>query len=729
MKKYCVIFSVFLTAFFYSCQQEPLSSIEETIVEKPLEPPPQLEQIWQNLNKDVLTICHPSCKKDLNAYLATHTLSLPTKKTLPLIPYWTTTLQYRPSVKDPYQPFQIRTPIDPKNAKGLLLVLGPLEQPLTELEELKQWWIVQAPSRGNLNYQLLAEKEIWTALHTSYIAFPEAKKSPVILVGTGVAADPALLIANREPWKIHAVAFSGGKLGLNLVNIKNLPVFYFSSSLEGKDPHQTSPWGREHLIDRLQAQGNTHAKVASSLEDAANQALLCKRDPFSIQHTFSHFSDAKVAPWLTIEEKKSTKEKVFVETHRKDSQLFISSKGATCIRVDTSILAKKITQINWNGTTYSLNKNKAFLLLGERPTTLSATPKSKAPSRLIDFFRNEPLYIVYQDQGAESSYLTLTKKVAYKLANLQFTGLKTKQVCLTSFPLSQYLLTPPKEKHRIIVIGQEKNLSPLLEKHPGYYPVKTKQDSVAVNYIHLPIDTRSKDLAYLLTYPPEDNPSLVLAKMLIAENTEALRALSSWYLCATNLYETADVIIFGKKQNTHTSYRIEGSFVFDGFWGCVDTPDIAVSLPSLSRQVWDQTIKEMITEKTKTSFLLLPNCTDPIVSSPTKIGPETLSRFIPEKYFAKIDLGSAGNRVVQRLTNAYQSHYPLADISALYHARKQKQPLITDARILENLQPTERKNLHYTIVPLSLHDMLEEEISIHPTAFGKKILQTKERLL
>lgn len=578
----------------------------------------------------------------------------------------------------------VRTP-QRGDGDAVILLLGELPAPLEDIPWGTNDWLVHIPSRPNLSYQLVAEGDLWGTLDYITATYPLLGNKPWYLVGFKDAADAALVIANEYRYRFRGVAVNGGKMGWNVPNLDHFPVVFF------EEDATDSLWGGRHLIETLQARGNQQAiHVAGGCEEAI-VALSALEPDLGAVYTFDDYRYSVTNPWLQVLAKHTEKEPARIAVLRHDDTLIINAPNVLSARItkDKNTFPNNVSRITFNGETYTFAEALGVMTLGEEQ--LSLPSKADIPSGLLNFFRSEPLYVVYQDAGAPQDFVVQARTVAESFAALQFEGVPRGDVKIPILPLSQYDpdTLPP---HRIIAVGMQDPLQHLLTSREGYLPVRNDKDGVFVNgKPHEMPFYRYGGIACGLTYPPERPSNLRLALLLMASDDKALQALSQQYLSATALYRTADLRLWVEHQGT---YYFAGETTFDGWWGCNDAPSVSLDVPVLTRETWNATLCDILGDTTHGAAVPATLFYSPL-PPPTRLTPATLKKYVGDTHF----------------------------VVAEDRATKTKR-LISVAD-WEALSPEERAHHTAHLFPYSTYEVVMGDFRRDMPSFGRKLLRAR----
>ena len=632
----------------------------------------------------------------------------------------------------PYLLYQIEPEKEPE---AFIIHLG-LSENLPEISPTPAW-IAHIPSREAMNYQLFAEGDFWNILKEIYSKNSELLQLPKILLGTDSGNNAALSFANNYRSSFDAILFSGGSLGLNLPNLDNFPIVY--SPLN--DQSLSTPWGRDFLIKRLQDRGNPYAHTEKDFQTALNKLIsISKKDPSlsNISYVFNNYQHSQAFPWLKVISKNSEAEPVKITVKTMEDELIIEALNAYSLQITKNKkFPKKIEKIRVNGSLYTFTKKTKKLLIGGDHLQLSAK-KNDTPPGFLNFFRNEPLIIVYQDKEEKESFIIKAEELAKSLASLKFSGFPLLNASIEVLPLSSY----KKKKlpvHRAIFIGKHKQLQNILSNDSEYFPIQLKNNAISILNKPLPLpQDKITSTAYGMIYPPEKLGDLKLAMLLSANDTEGLEVLKKNYLSATALYRESDVRLWTKQDK---DFVFSGEFTFDSYWGKTDIPTKVVSIPRQSQQTWNDFLESLVVLYSQTKHKLINSFTSQNLLTPTDLSIASLNSFISEQSFSIISLqggknSSAERKILKKIMNKQKLNFEnlenfeqkiTIDCSSLI---KKKALVLVDNLDLNELSQEERASINYELLPYSLKEITLQSFEKSPEDFSKGLVQMNtEQLL
>ncbi|MFT4553387.1 MAG: hypothetical protein ACI9S8_002025 [Chlamydiales bacterium] len=656
---------------------------------------------------------------------------------LPVISDVIIPLRYKSKFDSHDTQYTIRAPKNSASAKGIFIFLGTEPQSEIPLSSYNVWTI-HIPSRPLMNYQLLAEGDFWKLLEDLSTLYPQIRNIPHFLVGSGEAADAALLIANNYRGHFKGVAFDNSRLALNLPNLDKLPIVLFSN--EHSTP-TSSPWGGIHLISRLQDRGNSQAvAVTGNLEDAANHLLNHTKNEAGIpSFVFEDYQYVQLTPWLKVIGKRSEKDPVKLAVTIQNEALYIKAPNVNALELSLSKeegFPENIKEIHFNRKVFSLAPSsgnpKLFLEDFAYPTWRR---KADSPGGLVNFFRNDPLYVVFQDGFASEEYLQYAKELASQLASLDFFGFPDLGVELPMVPLSLY---DPENLplHRTIVIGQAEIIRPILEDTTGYLPIRFTEKGIKVfDELYTTPSPPANNVAFGMIYPPQQISSLRLALLLAAEDIGGLQAIAKRFTSATSLYDDSDLVIW---YNQGDEYVLTAEETFNGFWQSSESSELLIQTPPHSRNIWESYLHELLIEECQLSKIAITPCTDEFIEIPYRLTHHSLSLMIPEKHFAVVKLqGIIGHKIGNKLIaamddpaligldNVITVNWSSSQASVQFNKmnRNDNFRMVVDASALEALSQEELKILDYRILPYSLREIVLSKITTDKERFGRSFLR------
>lgn len=654
---------------------------------------------------------------------------------LPLLPEFTYPLRFVSVFDSTVTSYRLRIPKDPHQSKSVVLFLGTEEDYLKYGLVDSQTWTLWIPSREGMNYQLIAEADLFGALEQAKELFPQLASLPLYIVGAGNGACPALYLANAYRYRFSGVAFTGGDGLLQLPNLDQFPVTSFSP-----EPHSSTVWSNEQIIDFFKERGNSQAEALNGDLVEALDFLRSSSPSSLLPYQFRNHRHSRVYPWLRILAKKNESEPVHVSVSMEKNTLHIQAPNASGIEItrdSSSQFPQQISKLRFNGEWVSLSRGNQHLRVGEVPYGAHWKQKSSTPGTLYDFFCHDPVCVIYQDDEASDEYLAQAKFIAEQLAKLNLRGLSQTNVQLPLLPLSSY--TPKKQlPHRALFVGMTHKVPQLLESSSStssvpYTPIQLMQRDLYLNQHPLNISLKDADgLAFGLTYPPEDNSSLLLAFALAADDLEGLKALADHYLSVTALYQSSNLNIWIRQKGSYTQTL---TYTFDSYWGTSQIPSQEVAIPVLPRKVWISYLEDLLIQSTNQTMMALSPLINPLAPVPTTLGYRSLSPFIPSQNFCIVRCkGRVGldivNHLLENTRNPHvtgmqqwlkkESETPQLDPQLVGNKSIE---VLMDRDALYFLTPAQRKQISYTPYPYSLQELVSQRARQNPTAMGKELLR------
>lgn len=745
-----IIAMFFLVVFITSCHQKQTANtielqIDQTQPQEIVIEPVQNDIDWLAIQKSIQNL-----PESITKYLSSDWLDLlkqasqnndvsydeiiaqidKNKDQLPILYSLPLSLNHNSIYDNTKLNYCLQAPLSNEGINNLVIILDSYPGYNPTFNNITAWKIF-IPSRPHMNYQLIAEGDFWNILKDLYSIYPHLQNSNHYIVGDNNSADAALLFANRYPSKFTGIAFSGGSLGLDIDNIDNMPITYFHTSYETL----STPWAGPHLIQRLQQRGNLQATISSTNAIDSIQQLITSSTPSpnnSIK--FFDYRYAHVTPWLSITDKISAYDPVNIFINFKDKELSIKTSNAKTVTLNPTLL-NDIENITFNNTNVEATTNQETIVIGnDELLPMSTQKKINAPSGFINFWRNEPLYIVYQDSNASAEYLSLTHEIASKFASVNLLGIPHSDINLPLVPLSQYN-AQDLPNHRIIIIGQHRYIAPILQDQ--YFPISWSTNELLINQRIIPISSPLEKIAYGLNYPPSDESSpLKLAFFLAADDINGLNILSKHYTSATTIFDYEDLRIWSTQQDSN--YNLIMKQTFDGYWEPSPPSLLIAEIPLEPQEIWETFLEEILIEQARCSTLAITNLIDPYISPISRLTHENIDRFIPNKYFARITIDgneniNIGNQLLQNLpedaivmgldeaiTIDPQTQNMLFNETLLI----ENKPLefVVDVATLSALCSDTLNQLDYEILPYSLHEMLLQKLK-NKKEFAKQFMR------
>ena len=615
----------------------------------------------------------------------------------------------------------------------LAIILSAFENSPSKLEN-KNVWRLYLPSRPHLNYQLLAEGDFWGILEDIYQYYPFLKDQKHFLIGSNEAADSALVFANAYPEYFHGIAVSGAKFLWDMPNLDTMPIVTFLAPITR--PHL--PWNSKHFIQRIKSRGNTTAQVVEGSLDKAFAILeTTTKDNNSLKYSFFDYQYAKVTPWLTITNKTSDFDQVHLMAEKEGSKLKLTSQNIYNLQIETKeVESLGFESISFNDQQISFSKSDTSIHLG--PTyTNSYYRKVDAPGGYINFFRNEPLYIVYQDEEAPSNYIEKARNLATRIASFDLRGLPKVSVDLPIMGSREYI-SKSLPKHRAIFIGTSHYLWIFTSIEKDQFPLQWDDEHLILqNRILSDFSSQPDELIFALNFPSKSIASLSLAFLLGGDTLEGLEKLESFYCSATSLFDPFDVRVWGKENK---SYKLLSETMFNGFWEPTQEPVGLIHLPEKEREIWKEVLHEMLVQHTGSPYFILSPLLYP-TNVPNELNISTLKKFIANKHFAVITLQgrdgfSLGSKIL-KLTNQpdifglnrfleFNENTQSFIFKEDMFRKGEGLRLVVEMDILNTLSRSDLNALDVELIPYSLHELLFDWVRTKPQKFANLFLQTTE---
>lgn len=632
--------------------------------------------------------------------------------------------------------YTLKAPLNPSlEQTPLVIFLGTKNDYPQDFSSLNAY-LLFLPPRKKMEYHLLGEGDMWHIIQDLQQLYPQLKRAPYYLVGQGPMADQALLLANRHFGFFSGLAFSAGELSFQLPNLQYLPTCHFPSK------HVSSPWGGKKLIETLKKRGNRQAFVSNQdLRKSLEKLLAFKKDPLNLPpFLFNDYYHASVNPWLRVVGKKSEKDPVIISTRYEDNILYLEGFNISSVEIDRKHeqdFPKSLNQVRLNQHLFSFQKNRGSLYIGTDALEPKWNHKSKKPPHLINFFRNEPIYIIYQNEGAPEKVLNTIEQIADRFSKMRFLGYPEFDVKLPKYSYSQYRLRQFPE-HRAIIIAQEYYASKILQLDHDYLPVKESSQGLLVNGKEY-FGNENSPFAYGLIYPPQAVGSLQLACALVAKDSEGFSTLARHYSKATSLEDTPDLIVWKK---INQEYKRILDKTYNQAWENSEPPTPLIETPPLSEEVWQDYLENIIQEQSMTDKLATSSLIDPFVPIPVQLTYENIASFIPEKFFAVVSLKDWKSiHIVNKLLNAMEN--PLFsgfgnlimqkantkkfEIDRSHNTQIKELTFTLDAKSLSTLSQEELSYIDYSILPYSLREMLIRKIQNQPADFGRELIRLSNK--
>ncbi len=622
----------------------------------------------------------------------------------PLFPGYPVTLHMKSKYDKQPLTFVVRAPLV-EEQQGVTLLLGGIEQYQELLSDRSyKGWLVHIPSRPHLNHQLTAEGDFWQSLKTLTALYPQLQEASTYLVGTDQAADAALLLANHYRYRFSGVAISGGSLGLDLPNLDYLPIASFGHS------KARTPWGGHHLVERIAARGNDQTfSQAPTLSEAL--AFLQAQKPASYSpFVFRDGAHGQIWPGVKTLSRLSEMEAVTATASLNGDVLQVNALNITSLRIDPKRLPEGVHQVLLNDERYLLPKSKSLVQIGEETLPKGWKRKGDTPSGLVNFFRGEPVMVVYQDEAGER-FSEVARNTAEQIAALHFTGLPNDlEIHLPVMKLSQYL-EGSHSPHRLILVATSDRATDFLQESEGYLPFA------------------SRGTTFSLVYPPENRKECLLTWVLASTDPDSLVRLTQERLTLTALFSNYDLAVYPSDREIVTR-------TFDSYWGNSNSSRPSFTIPRQSLSAWQSYLEDMLFNEFSTPAMILSPLAETHVPPPTQLSPTNLHRFLPERHFAVVTLrASASATVANKLLSATESPLLIGLDNFLTDGqfdpiklRKKQKRVVIDAAALSSLSEEERSALHYEILPHSLHELFDLRLQADANAVGRSLIRLGQSL-
>jgi hypothetical protein len=653
-------------------------------------------------------------------------------KAFPLIPELLFDFEMKSSFDQHSFLVKIEMPATLPKDPSLMLVLDnyySYPNPFENLPCIKVYF----PSRPNMNYQLISQRDYKELMASLKKLVPSLEKAPLFLVGWKQSTQGALSLANQFPRDFSGVAVSGMTNQLNYKNLDTVPIICFSSisSLEEQQ------W-MHAFIERLKARGNNKCLLSKdALQPTLKKLLTLQPFPSVLPKThLNSYQQAKVTSWLTITQKQFEVDNASIEANLKASTLNIESENIASISIDTKKLKKLIPNletVSFNNTLYDLSNTPKIWNIPES-TKLSNYAKHKIPSTFLSFYTQEPLQIVYQDNHSSPQFIEKAKDLALRLSKGEFLGTPIFNLKIQSSSLSSYIKNPPKHPHRLIAIGQNKSLEALFSET---FPILFEEDIVSIKEVPQLWSSTLKDTAYSLIYPINPSSSLQLALLLVAEDNEGLESLDNFYNQATALLDPYDVRVWIK--DSEGFYPISQG-CFDSNWEQLSSSESFINIPSLSTEFWNEHLQNLILEKTQHTALI--EASSPITSLqvPSKLTHKQLPLYLPERHFVSLKPFDLQQRnVINYLLKSFPDSLSIVGLDPyLIHNKSSGMfqlsneinyskniSIALDLNLWNKVPQSIKESVELHLIPVSLHEITLKTLKQSPLEFAQDLLHTR----
>lgn len=604
--------------------------------------------------------------------------------------------------------FTLRMPKNPSDISPLILFLGEEGDFPKEIKTPNAWQAF-IPSREAFNYQIIGEGDFLHTINDIEKTYPHLEHVEKIIVGSGNSSRPALYFANFYPHKFQKVAWSGNEDAFEFNNLDEVPISYFNSELAS--PY---PFTGEKLISRLQDRGNSSAYYASDLNNSLEFLLQAKPSKEKM-YSFRDYQHAKVSPWLNILHKISEQDEASLHYEYDHSILNIKATNISHLVLYPKKMPSswELESVNFNGETWTCSRGMKEMILGPL-STLDQLPKNKTamPSSFIDFFRNEPVFVVYQDKNAPRNVLEKIKHCADRVAALDFRGFPNHQIRLPLLSLSEYA-SKKWPKHRIIYWGMEPSFETLLGKGEGFSPINIENGDVYVAgaLVHELQDT-PKSLAYMLSKSIDDGPmASTPACYFISDELEGFSKLESEWLSSTSLYKDHDFEVWAKN---NASYENIASFTFGGFFGNSAPSTFLFHNPFKDKNTWSNILSEYLLSQVPADGVLSYPYFYPIDEVPDEFYIRTMDQFLKNRTFSLLYLnGWEGANLLMELKEQIPEiyRYGLAKLTPNEGANWPSDlqvKIIVDNEVIKKIPEGWLNSFEYTPLPKTLKEIVQK---------------------
>jgi hypothetical protein len=610
----------------------------------------------------------------------------------------------------------LRAPEHDAETAPLVVVMGDDDATAWEGSEA---WVAHIPSRARMNYQLVAEGDFSRMVAEIKTIYPFLGKTPTYLVGTGKASDAALLMVKAKREYFDGVAFSGDGGDIECINLEYLPVVYFS---EGE---AASPSTR--FISTLQARGNAYASSMQGTASQAAERLITtqKKDRTKIfPFTFEDYNSSKITPWLHVIGKRSEKDLVTLEAYREGDDLAITAYNVTAIDIAAENLPEGLQGIK----TVTLNDLRfpfsgvveGTVRVAEKEYASATKGKGENPGELINFYRNDPLYIVYQDAGEGKEYLEAAHDLARTFSSLRFMGFPPLEVDIPVVALSDYDVgTLP--RHRAIIMGTAQGVEGVVASEGEDLLAMTSGEAADL--------VGDMARAYGLVCSTDDSSSLALALLFVAEDVEGLQALRQRYATATALYDDADLIVWKKGKE---GYDVVWEETFDSFWGKGMPASLLVELPQQRAEVWKRYTRELLIKEGATLSMMLTPYFEEDFSLPSRVTHEALRRAFHDKTYVVLHASYDDAQIIVQRALGEVEEIEVYDLDEVIAGGKRLDGgaahILVDMEVLKLFSEEEQALLDYDVLAYSLPEMVARDIVEDRESFGKEFLRMAQAM-
>ncbi len=609
------------------------------------------------------------------------------------------------SVYDDYKlHIACKMPEVPKEGAPIYVFLGRQKDFPSDLKQEDAWFLF-LPSRPVLNYELLAEGDLRHSLENFRSLYPSLAQSPIYLVAEGKASEPALQLANHYQQLFSGVAWSGEATGIGLKNLDRTPLIYFAS--EQASP---APFTGQQVIHRFQKRGNQQAFYTASLQEALDHLQGLSVD-YAKPYAFRDYQHAAATPWAQVLHKVSEEEEAIFSYFLQGNELHIEGKNLSHLLLKPEFFPEEwvVNSVFFGGDRYLFINERQQILVGPSGKDLQdLSLKASSPGSLLNFFRNEPVVIVYQDTGMPPEPLRELYLGAKQLAKLDFTGLPEHSFKLPMIPLSSYT-SEKYQGYRVIFWGEEKAFAAYAGA--DFLPLQIEDQNLYINGKHIAsIFSPMDSWAYMITTtgPSKTPPTAAF----IAKDAAGFHALRASVLKGTSLYQTADLTVMGKEQ-LNQNYQEIGSYTFGGFWDTSAESSFLFYNPFESQKPWERIIANYLLSQTKAKGIIsLPFFYD-YHTLPSTFTKATLEQVLQNRSFSLVSFrGWEGATLFFEILklNSHIIHFgldPYISVEPSQWPSNFSLSVVVDNHLLMELPELVRNQLIYTPLPFTLQEWLE----------------------
>lgn len=634
------------------------------------------------------------------------------------------------SYSSPYDSYKyiyhIHYPLCPEKARSVVINLKDSSDLSLDISANDRW-VIEIESRKNLNFQLLAEGDLIHFISELRQLYSEIASLPIYLTGQNEEATAALYLANNYCHLFQGIAISEMNSGLGMANLDHVPIALFRPLPTAAKFETFNP-----LLQRLKQRGNLNISEKSQhINDAISflENASAKSDPNYFQKSFEDYQFSTVTPWLRVISKKEELDPANIEVEILQEQICISHHNVEQIELLPQKMAAYCNAewIIFDQQAYRIDYTKEKQRIGLHTESTNTVIKADQPGGLINFFRNEPVYIVYEEMEEDPELQNTIEAFTKKISTLDFKGLPKTEVHLPCIPLKQYKADQQQEDHRVIFIGKPSSSKRLFQ-----------QDSEFVSNLEVPVLCQS-----LCCPPRKSNSPLKLAFILAANDSQGMQLLSDHYDNILSLHEKSDWIVW---QQTEGAYVHPNEIVFDSQWSTQRTPYGGIEIGHIDHTVWQTYMKKILQDRYPRCAMILEQDLDEYCLPEKNLSHSSLTRFIPNYSYIKLVLDAStihtiGNRLLEMYPEATLIH--LENLTAKHYITQQRyfpENLLTDNQFIEVIvrgdcldffSDKELNTISYSFLPHSLQELAIETILRKPHTFSKEIqhlAQTQNQL-